>query len=90
MKIPACLRSEKIDWMECWTISIRRKDGTEFPASGGMGEFPAVFSKRNRKRAVEFKRDLLAAGLDCRIVKVLVAKPVIIGKPESAHDPKSV
>jgi hypothetical protein len=58
-----------------WSVAIKRKDGTEFLASGGNGILPTVFHKRNRKSAVVMKKGLKGHGFDCRVVPVSYTIP---------------
>jgi hypothetical protein len=67
----------KVEWKEGWAVEIERRDGTTFFASGrGEGIYPVVWHNRNRKGAVNFKRDLLIAGFHCKVVPVKYVEPV--------------
>ena len=59
------------------SILIKRKDGTTFFCASGTGDKPAIWAKRNRKYAVEHKKDLQRNGFNCKIVPVLYSEPVI-------------
>lgn len=66
-----------------WSVAIKRKDGTEFLASGGNGILPTVFHKRNRNYAVGMKKNLKGHLLDCRVVPVSYTIPeIILVKPK--------
>lgn len=57
---------------------IRRKDGSEFFASTGVGISPAIWSLTGRKYATAQKRLLREHKLKARVVKVMYADPIII------------
>lgn len=63
---------------EGWAVAIRRKDGTEFLASCGLGIGRAVWPLRYRKNAVAHKRELAGHGFKVRVVKVAYSDPEII------------
>ncbi len=56
--------------MKGWSVAIKRKDGSEFLCSSGIGDVPPVWVNSNRRFAVVHKRSLRAAGFDCRVVKI--------------------
>ena len=57
-----------------FAIKIRRKDRTEFFASGANGIQTPIWI--NRKYAAAYKRELRAEGFKARVVKVAFADPV--------------
>lgn len=59
-----------------FAVAIRRKDGTEFLCSAGLGEAPPIWSARNRKHAVEHKRELRRNGFKARVVPVIYFAPI--------------
>ena len=75
------MSSNTFKWKVGWAIQFKRKDGTTFLACSGVGDQPAVFVRRNRKRAVEHKKACLEQGnLKGKIVPVCYADPVVMEK----------
>lgn len=67
-----------------YAVEIVRKDGSTFLSSGGIGCFPAIWlRRRNRRFAVEYKRDLIRHGFKCRVVEVEVSQPVVVSTNRS-------
>jgi hypothetical protein len=63
-----------------WSVEIKRKDGTAFLCSSGLGNYPPIWSKRNRKYAVEHKKRAIELGHKAKVVSVLYMEPQIIRK----------
>lgn len=65
----------KLETLTGWAVVIRRKsDGSEFLAAGN-GDNTPVWTKRNRKYAVAYKKELRAHGLKARVIAVAYATP---------------
>jgi hypothetical protein len=61
-----------------FAVQITRQDGTTFFSSSGFGEGRAVWSKSNRKYAVESKRAIRAAGMNAKVVPVIYFEPQVV------------
>lgn len=53
-----------------WAVAIRAKDGTTFLACATPGVLPAVWTRAQRRFAVQHKRELVAQGFRARVVRV--------------------
>jgi len=51
-------------------VAIFREDGTHFLCSTGVGDKPAVWHRRNRRYAVEHKKELIKEGFKAKVVPV--------------------
>ena len=60
-----------------WAVEISRKDKTTFLASG-VGVFPMVWCKNQRKKAVEHKKDWRGHGFKCKVVQVKYILPMVV------------
>lgn len=63
---------------EGWALVIFRDDGSYFFASSGLGVGTPLWTKAQRKYAVQHKRALKAHGFKAKIVPVRWTPPVII------------
>ncbi|WP_124451282.1 hypothetical protein [Paucibacter sp. KBW04] len=64
-----------------WSVSIKRRDGTEFLCCGEQGILPPVWPLSQRRFAVAHKRNLLAEGFRARVVRVEFTVPVEASQP---------
>lgn len=60
-----------------YAVQIRREDGSTFLSSAGVGDVSPVWCKRNRRYAVDHKRDLRKQGFNAKVVEVLYMIPEV-------------
>ncbi len=61
-----------------WSVQIQRKDGTNFLCANDIGNFPPIWTKKNRKWAVLHKKELKIHGFKAKVVPVLYSEPALI------------
>lgn len=59
-------------------VLMTKADGTHALATLGRGSVPAVWTKANRRFAVEFADELRATGISCMIAPVRMTDPVVL------------
>jgi len=59
-----------------WSVSIKRRDGTEFLCASEHGVLPPVWTLSQRRFAVAHKRTLIEAGFKAKVVRVEFTVPV--------------